>query len=59
MAHMEVSQKRGYLIGVPITRTLWFWGSILGYPYLGQLPYMKTVLKGLMGNCICMDQQDA
>ena len=30
---------RGAILGVPIIRIILFWGSILGSPYFGKLPY--------------------
>ena len=32
-------KNRGTFFGVPIIRTIVFWGSILGSPYFGKLPY--------------------
>ena len=32
--------KSGYSLGILFIRTIVFWGSILGCPYLGKLPYM-------------------
>ena len=31
---------RGTILGVPIIRTIVFWGSILGSPHFEKLPYM-------------------
>ena len=30
---------RGTCLGVPMIRITVFWGSILGFPYFGKLPY--------------------
>ena len=42
MMMLEVSgfpKFGGTPLGPPITRTIIFWASILGSPYLGKLPY--------------------
>ena len=33
----------GAFLGVPIIRTIVFWGSILGSPYFGKLPFKVPV----------------
>ena len=52
MAHVlagnicEFPQIRGTILRVPITRTIVFWGPILGSPYVGEttiLPYRDSV----------------
>ena len=36
---------KGTLSGVPIIRTVAYWGSMLGSHYLGKLPHTFSVLK--------------
>ena len=40
---------RGTFLGVPIIRIVIYWGSMLGSPYLGKLPYQ---VPGTQGNGI-------
>ena len=40
---MGVPKIRGTILGVPIIRAIVFGGSILGFPYLGKLPYWGGV----------------
>ena len=42
---------RGTILGVPIIRTIIFWGSMLGSPYFGKLPY--TLAGPKMLNSLC------
>ena len=35
----EFPKIRGTFLGVPIIRIIVYWGSILGSPYFGKLPY--------------------
>ena len=37
---MEVSQNWGYLFGGPHNKDYSIWGSILGSPYFGKLPFI-------------------
>ena len=43
-AVLGVSENDGYLLGVPIIRTIVLGGSILGSPYFGKLPYIPYSL---------------
>ena len=40
----RVPKIRGTFLGVPIIRTILFWGSILGSPYLGKLPFATVYI---------------
>ena len=44
----------GTLLGVPIIRTIVFWGSILGSPYFGKLPYGHSLCILSQGSHISM-----
>ena len=38
---MGFPKIKGTFLGVPIIRFIVFWGSILGFPYLGKLPQVE------------------